>query len=171
VVLPYTVGGSATNPGDHDAVDGAITINSCTTGSLVFHTVDNGVTGEVNDQVVIFQPAPISEGAVYRKYHFDRGWQDFVVDSHNGVASAPGSRDRCAEPGADDYRSGLNTGDYSVQLTLEDGGPNDADGRRQRWRLYCRRPYTVGPVAATAGAGVGDDTDPEAFHIVSRAGS
>ena len=53
VVLSYTVGGSATNPGDHDAVDGVITINSGTTGSLVFHTVDDGVTGEVNDQVVI----------------------------------------------------------------------------------------------------------------------
>ena len=81
-------------------------------------------------QVVISQPAQIGEGAVYRKYHFDHGWQDFVFDSRNSVASAPGSRDSCPEPGADDYRSGLHAGDYCVQLTLEDGGANDADGRR-----------------------------------------
>jgi hypothetical protein len=110
-------------------------------------------------RVVISQPAPIGEGAVYRKYHFHHGWQDFVVDSRNGVASAPGGRDSCPEPRADDYRSGLHVGDYCVELTLEDGGPNDADGRRNG---IIRDPGGIGmtsqpsgDVAASGGGGGG----------------
>ncbi len=101
-------------------------------------------------RVVISQPAPIGEGAVYRKYRLDHGWQDFVVDGRNAVASAPGSRDSCPEPGADDYRSGLHTGDYCVQLTLEDGGPNDADGRRNG---IIRDPGGVGMTSQLSGDG------------------
>ena len=101
-------------------------------------------------RVVISQPAPIGEGPVYRKYRLDHGWQDFVVDGRNAVASAPGSRDSCPEPGADDYRSGLHTGDYCVQLTLEDGGPNDADGRRNG---IIRDPGGVGMTSQLSGDG------------------
>jgi len=81
-------------------------------------------------RVVIPQAAPIGADAVYRKYHLDSGWQDFFEDARNSVASAPGNPDSCPAPGAADYRPGLQAGYYCVQLTLEDGGPNDADGQR-----------------------------------------
>jgi hypothetical protein len=81
-------------------------------------------------RVVIPQAAPIGADAVYRKYQLDSGWQDFVEDTGNSIASAPGNPDSCPAPGAADYRPGLQAGHYCVQLTMEDGGPNDADGQR-----------------------------------------
>ena len=42
--------------------------------------------------------------------------------------SAPGEPGNCPPPQSTVYRDGLNTGDWCVQLTIEDGGPNDADG-------------------------------------------
>ena len=80
-------------------------------------------------KVVIPQAARIGADAVYRKYHLDSGWQDFVEDASNRIASAAGSRDSCPAPGATAYQPGLQQGHYCVQLTLQDGGPNDADGR------------------------------------------
>ena len=80
-------------------------------------------------KVVIPQAAKIGADAVYRKYHLESGWQDFVEDAGNSVASAAGSRDSCPAPGARAYQAGLQQGHYCVQLTLQDGGPNDADGR------------------------------------------
>jgi hypothetical protein len=80
-------------------------------------------------KVVIPQAAKIGADAVYRKYHLDSGWQDFVEDANNSIASAAGSRDSCPAPGATAYQAGLQQGHYCVQLTLQDGGPNDADGR------------------------------------------
>jgi hypothetical protein len=80
-------------------------------------------------RVVIPQAAPIGADAVYRKYQLDSGWQNFVEDARNSVASAPGNPDSCPAPGATAYRPGLQAGHYCVQLILEDGGPNDADGQ------------------------------------------
>jgi hypothetical protein len=36
----------------------------------------------------------------------------------------------CPPPGSAEYRPGLNHGDWCVQVTIEDGGPNDADGAK-----------------------------------------
>jgi len=55
-------------------------------------------------------------------------WQDFVDDANNQVHSAPGNLGYCPPPGDDSWQPGLTEGDYCVQLTIEDGGPNDADG-------------------------------------------
>jgi hypothetical protein len=60
----------------------------------------------------------------------DSGWQGFVIDSNNKVASARGSDGVCPAPGDVAYRDGLHAGDYCIQLTLEDGGPNDNDDLR-----------------------------------------
>lgn len=66
-------------------------------------------------------------GAAYRK--FAGGvWTDFVVDADNVLASAPGSGGACPPPGSDLYQPGLSVGFGCVQLTVGDGGPNDADG-------------------------------------------
>jgi hypothetical protein len=83
-------------------------------------------------KVVIPQAASIGADAVYRKYHVDTGWQDFVENAQNGVASAAGNPDSCPAPGSASYRSGLQQGHFCVQLTLQDGGPNDADGQSNR---------------------------------------
>ena len=81
-------------------------------------------------RVVLSLQAPIAAGAVFRKYNPAYGWQDFIINEYNSVASAPGSNGSCPAPGDEAYRPGLRTGHYCIQLTLEDGGPNDVDGLR-----------------------------------------
>lgn len=76
--------------------------------------------------VVIPQRVAIPENAIYRK--FDGVWFTFVEDANNAVMSAPGAQGACPPPQSSEYRAGLNAGDWCVQLTIEDGGPNDADG-------------------------------------------
>ncbi|GGB75342.1 hypothetical protein GCM10011607_39600 [Shewanella inventionis] len=77
--------------------------------------------------VVIPQALPVPTNAVYRK--FVRGnWQDFVLDANNSVMSSAGSSGYCPPPGAAEWQVGLTEGHWCVQLTIEDGGPNDDDG-------------------------------------------
>ncbi|RRQ21050.1 S8 family peptidase [Thiohalobacter thiocyanaticus] len=98
-------------------------------------------------QVVVPQLAPIPAGGVYRKYLSDQGWQEFVIDARNRLASAPGGKGSCPSPSSPAWREGLNAGDLCVRLTLEDGGPNDADGRANGQIL------DPGGVAAPASSG------------------
>lgn len=101
-----------------------------TGGYFDFVVRDLGSVGQTVN-IVIPQRAPIPGDAIYRKYNtVNRTWQAFVENGRNLLASAPGSAGKCPPPGATEYRSGLNSGDWCVQLTLEDGGPNDADGQR-----------------------------------------
>jgi len=90
--------------------------------------------------VVIPLPIAMLPGAEYRKYD-GTGWSAFVVDSRNGVFSAPGEPGVCPAPGSSDYSQGLGAFHYCVQLTIEDGGPNDADGVRD---FVIRDPGGVG---------------------------
>ena len=78
--------------------------------------------------IVIPQQAPIPASAVYRKL-MANGWTDFVEDTKNSVASAVGVNGYCPPPGDSEYTGGLTEGHWCVQLTIEDGGPNDADGQ------------------------------------------
>jgi hypothetical protein len=70
----------------------------------------------------------IPEFAVYRKYSDEQGWQDFVEDADNSVASTGSVNDVCPAPDSNVYTAGLTEGDNCVRLTIKDGGPNDADG-------------------------------------------
>ena len=79
--------------------------------------------------VVIPQLAAIPPEATYRKFSAKTGWQNFVEDDRNYVKSAPGELGVCSAPGADDYEDGIHEGNFCLQLTIEDGGPNDADGQ------------------------------------------
>ena len=91
----------------------------------------SGISPGDSAQVVIPMPdnGLIPARAVYRKYTFGGGWHDFVSDAANNIASAPkGTGGLCPDPGDVSYVSGLTQGDGCVQLTIEDGGPNDADG-------------------------------------------
>jgi len=63
----------------------------------------------------------------YRKL-MPTGWQDFIVNEKNSLASAPGENGICPPPNDSAYTTGLTSGHHCIQLRLEDGGPNDADG-------------------------------------------
>src|SRR5262249_47078854 len=56
-------------------------------------------------------------------------WRTFAEGAGDALASAPGRRGICPPPGSDEFRPGLNRGDWCVRLTLSDGGPNDGDGQ------------------------------------------
>jgi len=97
----------------------------------LYDFVINGLTEAGQSvRIVLPQRARISKGDLYRKYSANYGWQGFIIDSKNNVASARGSNGVCPAPGDGAYRNGLHAGDYCIQLTLEDGGPNDQDGLR-----------------------------------------
>jgi hypothetical protein len=70
----------------------------------------------------------IPEFAIYRKFSAENGWQDFVENSDNSLASAVSVNDVCPAPNSNLYSRGLTRGDDCVRLTIKDGGPNDADG-------------------------------------------
>lgn len=80
-------------------------------------------------RVVLPQVTATPEGAFYYQYVDDRGWTEFVVDEGNSLHSAPGSVDACPSLGDDSYSHRISEGFYCVQLTIEDGGVNDADGQ------------------------------------------
>ncbi|MEW8076957.1 MAG: choice-of-anchor U domain-containing protein [Candidatus Thiodiazotropha endolucinida] len=77
--------------------------------------------------VVIPQRQMIAPESIYRKL-LPTGWGDFVEDDRNQVRSALGEDGLCPPPGDSAYTTGLSEGDWCVELTIEDGGPNDADG-------------------------------------------
>ena len=99
---------------------------SCVGGcyDFIVKGLDSGDT--VN--VVIPLSAAIPTKAVYRKFVGGK-WNLFDYTDTDRVSSAAATAPGvCPEPGSSSYKLGLNSGDYCVQLTLTDGGPNDADG-------------------------------------------
>jgi large repetitive protein len=74
------------------------------------------------------QTLPVPANAVYRKFNNANGWKAFILDDKNSIASSAGERGLCPPPGSTLWQSGLNEGHWCVQLTIEDGGPNDDDG-------------------------------------------
>lgn len=82
-------------------------------------------------RVVLPQIAAIPADAAYRKFDDDQ-WFTFVEDANNAVHSAPGEAGFCPPPGDASWEPGLLEGYFCVQLTIEDGGANDADGLANR---------------------------------------
>ncbi|WP_310281301.1 Ig-like domain-containing protein [Rheinheimera soli] len=78
--------------------------------------------------LVLPQRSPVPANAVYRKFSDVTGWVDFVSNERNSVASTQGERGFCPPPGGNEWTEGLTEGHWCVQVTVEDGGPNDADG-------------------------------------------
>ncbi|MFY8282904.1 tandem-95 repeat protein [Pseudoalteromonas sp. SSMSWG5] len=95
-------------------------------GVFDFNVTDIPVPGQ-SVSIVMAQFSPVPSNAVYRKL-MPTGWTEFVVDSKNSIASAPGVEGFCPPPRDEQYEEGLKEGYWCVQLTIEDGGPNDADG-------------------------------------------
>ncbi len=78
--------------------------------------------------LAIPQRAPVPANAGYRKYSDATGWVAFVRNEKNSVSSSPGEAGYCPPPGDASWTPGLTEGHWCVQVTVEDGGPNDADG-------------------------------------------
>src|SRR5690606_12900442 len=78
-------------------------------------------------RIVLPQASAIPHQPVYRKFINGR-WRTFVEDANNELHSAPGNPGYCPPPGNDEWESGLIAGYHCVQLTIQDGGPNDGDG-------------------------------------------
>jgi hypothetical protein len=78
--------------------------------------------------LVLPQRLPIPANALYRKFTPINGWVEFVVDVNNQFYSSQGSFGFCPPPGDASWSIGLSEGHWCVQLTIEDGGPNDDDG-------------------------------------------
>lgn len=94
-----------------------------------FEVVGLASAGE-SVQVVLPLPAPIEPEARYLKFHAATGWQAFTTDALNQIHSAPwldSTEGLCPPTGHQSYQEGLSPGHTCVQLTLQDGGPNDAD--------------------------------------------
>jgi hypothetical protein len=96
-------------------------------GVYDFQVQDLAVPGQ-SVRLTIPVASGIPADAVMRKYTEAEGWFDFVIDENNSVASAPGEGGACPSVGSELYVDGLAEGDTCLQLTVQDGGPNDADG-------------------------------------------
>jgi len=117
---------------DHGGEAGGAGIATADSGyqypSGIFDFIASSVDVGGSVRIVIPQTSAIPSNAVYRKYKRETGWTDFAADANNAVSSAPGSLGNCPAPGDLSYTPGLVQGNYCVQLTIQDGGLNDADG-------------------------------------------
>src|SRR5690554_7630834 len=107
-------------------LDGSIIRAFDKDGIFDFVIGDLPIAGE-SASVVIPQQAPIPANAVYRKFQ-NGEWMDFIENGDNALHSAPGNPGYCPPPGDESWTPGLVEGYLCVQLTIQDGGPNDADG-------------------------------------------
>jgi hypothetical protein len=98
-------------------------------GGYFSFTVSGLPNGGDSARIVVPQRDAIPERPVYRKLSAVAGWRDFVTDAGNRLASAPGGSGLCPPPADPAYQPGLTPGHWCVRLTVEDGGPNDSDGR------------------------------------------
>ena len=70
----------------------------------------------------------IGANATLREFVMASGWSRFLTDVDNLVQSAPGSLGSCPPTGSTEYTDGLTEGNFCIQLSITDGGANDADG-------------------------------------------
>lgn len=104
----------------------------CVGGCFDFEV--SGISGSATVVLPLSEPVPAAtfynNRVVYRKLIGGR-WQNFDVTGSNAIASAPPVSSNptvCPNAGSSSYANGLNEGDSCLQVTISDGGPNDADG-------------------------------------------
>jgi hypothetical protein len=118
---------------DHGGSGGGVATNAEDNAyqflSGVFDFEVSGTEPGDSVRVIIPQASAVPANAVYRKYTSGTGWFDFSINAKNLVASAPGALGICPAPGDVSYINGLTEGHFCVQLTIEDGGENDADNQ------------------------------------------
>ena len=98
---------------------------ACIGGCVDFAVTGVPPLGSIN--VVVPLSAPLPAGTVYRKL-VSGTWRNFTVTSDNKTASAARVGGSCPPAGDPAYTDGLAEGNDCIQLTITDGGPNDADG-------------------------------------------
>jgi hypothetical protein len=103
--------------------------------------------------VVIPHLDPIEANSVYR-VQTPSGWRTFLEDANNTVKSTTGSDRSCPAPRNESYQHGLREYSWCVELTLEDGGPNDADGQADGKIVFLG-----GAIIDTAGANNGSSAE------------
>ena len=97
-------------------------------GGLVDFEISGAQVG-ASYNIVLPLSAAVPEDAILRKFiDANVGWQAFVENATNAISSATAASGTCPEAGSASYTAGLAVGSTCVQLMIEDGGPNDADG-------------------------------------------
>ena len=118
---------------DHGGSGGSAVSNADTDHTFLSSLVNfevHGLTDAIESvHVVLPLSSSLQADAVFRKYN-SSGWFDFVIDDKNEIASAAGGDGACPQPGSSSYSTGLTAGHLCLQLTIQDGGANDADGVR-----------------------------------------
>ena len=132
-------------------------------GDFNFEITGLGPTQATANVVLPVQSA-LPSNAVYRKFWPDTGWREFVIDENNRVASAPGLPDACPAPGSELYTDGLQPFHFCIQLTIEDGGPNDLDGARNG-RIVDPGGPAVPPLPVADNSGETAATDANASNV------
>ena len=89
----------------------------------------SGAQAGASYNIVLPLNIAVPENAVVRKFlDANIGWQAFVENATNAISSTTAANGTCPEAGSASYTDGLTVGATCVQLLIEDGGPNDADG-------------------------------------------
>ena len=130
-----SLGAIALGNGDHDVSVSEADVAAIDTADVGFDYIElsdfviSGAQPGHSYMVTIPLSVPSSSTATYRKYVNENiGWQMFVEDASNMIMSADSSNGVCPAAGSDEYGPGWYIGDDCLQLMIEDGGPNDADG-------------------------------------------
>ncbi len=103
-------------------------------------------------------PSPTTTFNRVRKYNNIEGWRFFEQDDNNQIFTAITENPQGVCPPVNDPAYGiavannenLPTGNWCIQLRIEDGGPNDADGEVNA--------IIIDPVAVQAATGVNDSS-------------
>ncbi|MDA8944545.1 tandem-95 repeat protein [Porticoccaceae bacterium] len=90
----------------------------------------SGVIPSRSYYLVIPLAVVIEQDQIFRKYMGSKiGWQNFVENAQNTLFSTKAFDGACPEPASLIYDYGLQPGNNCIQIYIEDGGPNDADGK------------------------------------------
>ncbi len=121
-----------TNGGENGSeVDNAVDANFAAVSDIINFNVSGLSTAGETVAVVIplNDGVTIPEHALYRKYIASKGWFTFIEDENNSIKSAlKDEQGNCPAPFDSAYVDGLTLANNCIQLMIEDGGANDADG-------------------------------------------
>ncbi|NQZ20436.1 MAG: M4 family metallopeptidase [Colwellia sp.] len=98
--------------------------------SIINFTVANisHATGSATVVIPLDENSLIPAQASFRKYSLKTGWFTFIENELNSLKSAMlDSNGNCPVPLSNSYQNGLLEHHQCIELTIEDGGPNDAD--------------------------------------------
>ena len=120
-------GGASLSQGDIERQDDLVIDESYDLHGTIFDfEMHELATAGQQVKVVLPLSVAIPENGVYRKFQ-NGAWVTFVDDDRNDIHSSQGLEGYCPPPGDASWQPGMTAGHFCLQLTLEDGGPNDAD--------------------------------------------